>query len=105
MSYIHTDLPNPGRFSLGRVAAARKGHATRRRVADPMVCPVCNTGQRGQCDCLEMAVYDPSDDDLKPPMTGANAVLLVVAVILSACFSAWVLCTFSAQIKAVLGLL
>ena len=27
MSYLHNDLPKPGRFSLGRVHAARLGHA------------------------------------------------------------------------------
>ena len=104
-AWPHTDLPAPGRFSLSRVVAARKGHATRRRAADPMVCPVCNTGHRGECDCVEMAVYDPSDDDRKPPMTGADAVALVVGVILSSCFSVWVLCNFAAHIKAALGLL
>lgn len=69
-----------------------------------------NCRQGRDCTCApaaapaEMSVYDPSDDDRKQPMTGAEAVLLVVIVILSSCMSAWVLCTFAAHIKNALGL-
>jgi hypothetical protein len=45
------DLPHPGRCSLARVVAARKGHARRRAKALPMTCPTCNTGTPGACDC------------------------------------------------------
>ena len=68
----------------------------------------CRQGR--DCTCApasapaEMAVYDPSSDDRKPPMTGADAVALVVGVILSACFSAWVLCNFAEHLKAAMGL-
>lgn len=46
MSWPHTDLPSPGRVSLGRVVAARIGHARRRgRAFVPQGCT-----QQGRLD-------------------------------------------------------
>lgn len=38
----------------------------------------------------EMAVYDPSDDDEREPMTPADAVTAVLIYVVSVCFVAWV---------------
>lgn len=66
-----------------------------------------NCRQGRDCTCAPSpaeACTEVGADDTRPTMTGADAVLLMVMVILSACFSAWALCTFAAHIKTVLGL-
>lgn len=68
-----------------------------------------NCRQGRDCTCApapaEACTEIGADERRKPPMSGADAVLLVIGVILSSCFSVWVLCNFAAHIKAVLGLL
>jgi len=50
----------------------------------------------------EMAVYDPADDDAKrEAMSPAEAWLLMVIYLLSACFMAWLLSVLAAYFGAV----
>lgn len=68
MSYIHTDLPKPGRFSLGRVVAAKLGHARRR-----MVQMQGRDAWPARENSPEMACYDTTQDD-GTPLTWREAV-------------------------------
>lgn len=61
-TWPHDDLPAPGRFSLARVLAARKGHARRRA----MVQMQGRDAWPARENSPEMACYDPSDDDGEP---------------------------------------
>lgn len=91
MSWPHTDLPSPGSVSLGRVVAARLGHARRRQKSERFF--------DGYPDYqpTEMAVYDPSaDDERREAMSPAEAWLLMVIFLLSASFVAWLLAVLSA---------
>lgn len=110
-TWPHDDLPAPGRFSLARVLAARKGHATRRadlraaqdlRERFPQCDGACEAG-RGTCSCrpAEMAVYSPENDDAKRErMTATDSWVLLAAYVLSASFVAWALSVLAAFFKA-----
>ena len=97
MSTWPHDTPAPGRFSLGRVVAARLGHARRRSK------PARFFDGYPDYQPTEMAVYDPAaDDEKREGMNGYEAMALVAVVIVSAIFSAWALCAFAKQLAGLL---
>ena len=97
MSCPH-DTPSPGRVSLGRVVAARSGHARRRAAhAGPLVQMQGPDAWPARANSPEMAVCDPSaDDERREAMSPAEAWLLMVIFLLSASFVAWLLAVLAA---------
>lgn len=97
MSYIHHDLPKPGRFSLSKVCAARLGHARRRA----MVQMQGRDAWPARENSPEMACYDPIDDDAKSErMTATDSWVLLGLYVGSASFVAWLMAVLAAFFKA-----
>jgi len=98
------DLPAPGRFSLARVLAARKGHARRRAKAEqprPMVQMQGRDAWPARASTPEMAVYDPTADDTRRErMSARDSWVLLALYVGSASFVAWLLSVLAAYFKA-----
>lgn len=78
--------------------------ARERRTAWAGCTQSCRQGR--DCTCAsasapaEMAVYDPSDDDRKPPMTKLTALISVCVYMMSCGFVAWLLSVLAAYFGA-----
>lgn len=78
--------------------------AREQRTAWPGCTENCRRGR--ECSCVpatppaEMAVYDPSDDDQRPPMTSRTAFVSIGIYMLSCGFVAWLLAVLSAYFGA-----